>query len=451
MGALHARTPALGRLGTRISPAPALFALLVPLVFLHAQYQPSVSVAIAGSSATLYLSDVAVLAIGAVGAWSAWRDGLGPLRPGRLAFAGAAAFLMMVFVATLYGPALGDHYASAKHLLTALKLAEYGLLALAAPLVLRRIEDVRLPLWTLTLWSVAASVGAVLQFLGVVDELEGRRPGQREPSFVGIHDLAALSGATLSLGLLTIVLRREPRLGAVAGVAGAVGLGLSGAVAGVVGIAAAATAAVLYARPRPLRVLAVASIVAAVGACVIALRTVDTRPLLDALGVSHSEHVKRNDAEVSWNQRFALSYIGVRIFRDHPLIGVGFEGSEDAQHYRSYVDDARRKFPSVPQIAFPSPAHPWGVQNGYVQAAADMGILGLAAFASLFLFALFVAVRAARRSPPELRYVTAVPILWLLLTMGVWLGLGLVAGIPLVGLTSLAVGFAAAAPSWRAA
>ncbi len=44
-------------------PFPLLFALCVPLVFLHADYQPSVSL----GEATLYLSDVAVLAAGAIG------------------------------------------------------------------------------------------------------------------------------------------------------------------------------------------------------------------------------------------------------------------------------------------------------------------------------------------------------------------------------------------------
>ena len=49
-----------------------------------------------------------------------------------------------------------------------------------------------------------ASAWAALQFLGLVDEFEGRRPGQREPSFLGVHDFAALSAAALGLALLAI-------------------------------------------------------------------------------------------------------------------------------------------------------------------------------------------------------------------------------------------------------
>lgn len=436
-------------MAARPSPAAALFALLLPLVFLHAKYQPSASVSLGGSEATLYLSDVAVLAIGAVGLAVALRSGVGALRPGRTAYVGGAAFLAIVFAATLYGPALGDDYAFTKHLLTALKLAEYSLLALAAPLVLRRATDLRLPLWTLTLWTFAASVGAVLQFLGIVNELEGRRPGQREPSFIGIHDFAALSAATLTLGLAAIALRRERRLGVAAGIAGGVGVALAGAVAAVLGLAAAAVAAAVYGRVSLRRGLVMAAIVAAVGSCVVALRTLDTRPLLDLLGVSHPEAIKR-EVEVSWQQRFALAYIGARIFVAHPLIGVGFEGSTEPDQFGPYVDDARRRFPSVPERAFPTPEHRWGVQNAYVQAGADMGVIGLAAFLALFVAPLAVGIRAVRRAAPELAYSAAVPILWILVAMGVWLGLGIVAGIPLVGLTWLSVGLAAASAAWTA-
>lgn len=436
-------------MAARPSPAAALFALLLPPVFLHIQYQPSVAIGLGASEATLYLSDVAVLAIGALGLFVGIRGGFDVLRTGRGPFLAAGGFLLVVFAATLYGPALGDDYAFVKHALTAAKLAEYGLLAFAVPLVVRRPADLRPALWTLTVWSAAASLVAVLQFLGLVNELEGRRPGQREPSFLGIHDLAALSGATLALGLATIALRRERRLGLTAGIAGAVGLALSGAVAGVVGLAAAGVLVGLLGRPALPRVAALVAIVVSVGACVVALRTVDTRPLLNVLGIERTES-SAQEVDASWKQRFALAYIGGRIFLAHPLVGVGFQGSQEQEHYQPYVADARRKFSDVPPRAFPSRQHPWGVQNAYVQAAADMGILGVFSFLALFVAAIASAWRVARRAPPELVYITAVPMLWAAVAMGVWLGLGLVAGIPLVGLTWLSVGLAAATAGWVA-
>jgi O-antigen ligase/polysaccharide polymerase Wzy-like membrane protein len=412
--------------------APLLFALAVPLVFLHADYQPSVSV----GEATVYLSDVAVLAAGAVGLAAGLRGGFSPLHAARSVWVAAGAFLVVVFASNAYGEAVGADYAFFTHFLTAAKLAEYSLLALAAPLVFRAATELTPLLVTLTLWSVAATTGAALQFFGLVNEFEGRRPGQREPSFLGIHDLAALSGATLSVGLLALALGERRRLGAIAGAAGGLGVVLSGATTALVGIIAAGAAAWLLGRRRA---FAIGAVVLTVSAGVIAIRTADTRPLLDSLGIDRPREVA-TDPEASWEQRFALTYIGGRIFRDHPLFGVGWQRSEDADVYLQHVDDARREFPDLPEVALPSPQHPWGVQNAYVQAAADMGVVGVAAFLGLFLVPLRAAWRAGAAG--------GVPILWLLVAMGVWIGLGLVAGIPLVGLTWLAVGLAAAATTW---
>ncbi|HEY2936472.1 MAG TPA: O-antigen ligase family protein [Gaiellaceae bacterium] len=412
---------------------PLALALLLPLVFLHAEYQPSWSV----GSATLYLSDVAVLAIGGLGVASGLRHGFGPLRSGRAVWISSAAFLVVVFCSNVYGALRADGYAYTTHFLTAAKLTEYALLALAVPLVLRAASDLERPLATLTAWSCAATAGALLQFLGVLNEFEGRRPGQREPSFLGIHDLAALSGATLSIGLLWLALGQRSRLGPVGAVAGGLGVILSGATAAAAGIVAAGAAAWLLGRRRA---LAIAAVVGVVVAGVIGIRALDTRPLLDLLHIEHRRAVETNP-EASWKQRLALGYIGGRIFLAHPLFGVGWQASEDESSYAPYLDDARAHFPGLPARALPSPLHPWGVQNAYVQAAADMGVVGLAAFLALLLVPLRLTWRAGARS--------GVPILWLLVTMGVWLGLGLVAGIPLVALTWLSIGLAAAVAAWR--
>src|SRR6266511_2560139 len=298
---------------------PLVFALLLPLVFLHAEYQPSWTV----GQATLYLSDLAVLAIGGLGLASGLREGFGPLRPGRAVWAAAAAFLLVVFCSNVYGALREDGYAFVTHFLTAAKFAEYALLALAAPLVLRRASDLEYPLATLTAWSCAATTGALLQFLGVLNEFEGRRPGQREPSFLGIHDLAALSGATLSLGIIGIAVGR-PRWAAV--VAGAVGAVLGASIFAYGGIVLAAGFVVLAARRRltAFRAAAVAGIVAVVGAGVVALRSYDTSHFLSFLGIKKAAAESSEDVQTG-SQRAMLGYIGVRLWRDHPLLGVGFE------------------------------------------------------------------------------------------------------------------------------
>src|SRR5205085_28196 len=69
-------------------------------------------------------------------------------------------------------------------------------------------------------WSVAATGWGFLQFVGAVNEFEGKRPGQREVSFLGIHDFAGFSGATLAIGLAAIALAKRRRLAIVAVAAG---------------------------------------------------------------------------------------------------------------------------------------------------------------------------------------------------------------------------------------
>src|SRR5205085_767596 len=140
--------------------------------------------------------------------------------------------------------------------------------------------------------------------------------------------------------------------------------------------------------------------------------------------------------------RTVLAYIGGRIFLAHPVFGVGWQGSPYEGNFGPYLSAAHRRVPSVDPYDLPSPQHRWGVQNGYIQAAADMGIVGLAAFAGLLVAGLVAAVRAVRRAPGAL---TLVPLLWLLVAIGIWNALGLYAGIPLEGFTWLGVGLAAVA------
>jgi O-antigen ligase len=432
-----------------------VFALLVPLVFIHIRYQPTWTIDVGSTNVGVGLSDLAVLACGLTGLVVGIRLGFGPLRTALPVVVTAAISLALVLAATFYGAAIGDDYRFAKHLVTALQFGEYALLGLAAPLVLRRVEDLYPLLVTLTIWSVAATGGAVLQFLGLIDEERGRRPGQREPSFLGYHDLAALSGATLAIALVAIALGspagRERMLHVVAGVAGAVGLVLSGALAGFVGIVAVgATVAVLAARRGTLtanRAGALAAVISLVGLGLLVLRSADINSFLRFVGIEPAQETETFAGD-SYVHRLVLGYVGVRTFLDHPVLGAGWQATSEEETYRPYLADARRRYPDAQPEMFPSPQRPWGVQNAYIQVTAELGVIGLASFLALFATALVVGWRAAARAPPDAARFAALPILWLLVTMGVWLGLGLVAGIPLVGLLWLAIGLAAAARSW---
>lgn len=347
-----------------------------------------------------------------------------------------------------------EHYRFLTHLVTAAKFCEYGLLAPAIALLVRRPEDALPLLWSAVCWSVAASGWAVLQFAGLVSELEGKRPLQREPSFLGIHDFAALSGAVLALGLAVVAfgprLRAERTLAWVAGASGAVGLILSSAVAGALGLGLAAAAALGIARTRRLATLARATAVAAL-AClaavgVLLMRSGDISQFVRSLGVGSKPKAQIDVA--SYVHRSLLAYIGLRIFADHPVLGVGWQGSEELENYGPYLDDARRRFPEEPERAFPSPDHAWGVQNAYLQTLTDLGLIGFAVLVALFAASLVLGVRAALRAPPHLLLPASAGVLWLLVAAGVWNGLGLVAGIPLDGLTWFGVGLIGAATAW---
>ena len=180
------------------------------------------------------------------------------------------------------------------------------------------------------------------------------------------------------------------------------------------------------------RAAAVVAVAAVVGAGTVALRSANLESFFFGRG-----HNARNVE--SYSQRTLLGYIGLRIFGDHPALGVGWQGSSDEFAYGPYLADAHRRYPDQPELAFPSPAHPYGVQNGYIQALADLGVPGLALLLATLAAGLWLGLRAAARSAVALAAVC-----WLLVAMGVWLGIGLVAGIPLDALVWLALGVAIA-------
>ena len=234
-----------------------------------------------------------------------------------------------------------------------------------------------------------------------MNEFEGKRPLQREPSFLGIHDLAALSGAALAIGLAFLALRpatRNERLLAwIAGASGALGLVLSAAVAGALGIGLAAIAAIVVGARRHVlslaRAASIFAIAVVVGVGVLLMRSGDVTSFIRFLGIGH-EPKKTADVESSVH-RSLLAYIGVRIFADHPIVGVGWQGSEEYDNYAPYLAAAHRRFPGENPRAFPSPQHAWGVQNAYLQTLTDMGVVGFALLVALFVSGLVLGARAS--------------------------------------------------------
>ena len=423
--------------------------LALPPIFLHVDYQPGIGLHVGSTSVHLFLSDFAVLAVGLAGLALGLVAGFRPLRAGLPVWIFGASFLAFVAAATFYPLARSGPYDWRTHVVTAGKFAEYGLLAVALPLLVRHRCDLSLLLSALVAWSLAATTVGVVQFFG--GSISGGWPaGRRQPSFLGHHDFAALSGAALALGLVAIALpawrvNRGPA--AAAGLSGAVGLVISGSTAGAIGLAVGAGAAAGVAALRGAlslrRLLALGAISAIVLAGVVSLRSGDFDQFLRFFGVRRHETVTQRNVQ-TYVQHTLLDYIGLRIFLGHPVVGAGWQASEkEPTVYEPYLPAAHRRFPHAAPLSFPSPARPYGIQNAYVQALADLGIVGFLLFVGLLATGLYRAGRSALRAPPAEAAPALAAGVWLLVAMGIWSAVGLVAGIPLDALFWIALGLAA--------
>ena len=430
-----------------------MLAAALPILFLHVDYQPGFTVHTGAASEHVVLSDLVLLAVGLAALVADIRRGFAPLRAGWPIWIAGGIFLLDVLAGSVYPKLWASGYETSTHAVTALKFTEYALLAVSVPLLVRTRRDAQWVIGSLIVWSLAATAAGVAQIFGA-DILEAWAAGRRQPSFLGHHDFAALSGAALAICLVGIALRPvwRPRTAvlAVAGVSGMVGIVISASTADAAGLAIAAAALLLAARLRHWldlrRGLAIAGITVVVLGGVFVMRAGEINQFLRFVGIGQA---KRQNGVESYVQRTMLVYIGWRIFEDNPIGGAGWQSSTEQRVYGPYLPAAHREFPGTPALAFPSPQHPWGVQNAFVQAMSDLGIVGLLTFLGLLATGLFVAARAALRAPPAVAVTALVSLVWLVLVMGVLSALGLVAGIPSDALLWLALGFTVVAAGGR--
>lgn len=429
-----------------MSPGALVLAVAIPILFLHVHYQPGVAIHLGSTTVDAYLSDFAVLAVVAAAVAAGVRDGFAPLARGRVLWLVAALFFCWVAFEIVHGRSTTAAYEWQRHLVTGAKFGEYALLAPAAVLLVRTRRDLLVVLWSLALWAAVAAVVGVVQFFGA-DILLASRPGRRQAAFLSTADFAALAVAVLLVGLVALTTPRA-RLGraltivAIAG--GAVGAVVAGAMASILGLAAGlvALAAVLLAR-RELelrRALAALAVVLAVVAGAVAIRGNDLENFARFLGAP--AHADRTTHIETYAHRTLLSWIGYRIWVDHRLLGVGWEGSAEPAVFGPYLPAAHRRFANEAPLAFPSETRRYGVQNSWVQALADLGVPGLVLWLGIFAAGAVLALRGAlrRRAPAAL-----VGLCWIGLLLGLWTGQGFVAGIPLDVVTWLGLGFAAGA------
>jgi O-Antigen ligase len=435
--------PSVGTVRTLVGDASSealVLAAAVPFLFLHATYQPSVSVGVASTSIDATLADAAIACVLAAAALRGRREGWQPFARARVVLGFAAAMLVVAALSLATPSLLGEDYDLAPHAISVAKFAWYATLLPATILLVRSERDVVPLVRAVVAWSVAATSWGLLQFLGLVSEFEGKRPGQREPSFVGIHDFAALSGAALVVGAIGVAFadgRPAGRRWSLAAlVTGGLGVVLSGAMTAVIGVWIATAAVLLGARAvralearRALTLVAVALLVTAGTA---AMRADTIERFAEFIGIR--DRVEDTGVE-SYAHRTLLAYIGGRIWLDHPVTGVGWQASSEEWAYGPFLEDVRARFPDEPDQAFPSPQHPWGIQLLYLQVAADLGIAGIVALLGLAVAGVSAGIRGLRSSP-----VALVGLGWTSIAIGVWAGIGLVSGLPLDALTWIALG-----------
>lgn len=413
-------------------PAFALLLAAIAVSLIKAVDQPGIDLVLAGTSVRLAVGDLVLAALAVAIGLHVARTRTVPREAAALclAAAGFAAFILAT------GLANGSTaFVAAGKLVTLTAL-------LAGCVVLIDSTD--------RLWIVTGLIVAITT-AGVAWGLVGfaRQPGSRQASFLGEHDLAALSTASLVIGLAALHCRhRLSHLPLFAAIVGCIGITLGAALASLLGLYLAAAALIAIAalrRSLRLRSVVVTAVVAlTLTGTVYSLRSGELGFLQQWF--APAENAKPGQYAGSWSQRLIFAYIGGRVFLAHPIIGTGWWGELPPSEYAQFLPDARARFPDQPPRYFPPADGTFIPQQTFDQVAYELGVVGVALLLALIAVAARDSLRTSRRfpvgNPDELAAYLAGP--WLASLLGAIAGSALFGGTPMAALFWLTFGLVAA-------
>jgi O-antigen ligase len=409
-----------------------VFLVTLGLCLFRAADLPSLDIGIGGTTLSIGPADPALLVTGVLAVRELW---LRRRVPSPWLLGAIAAFAVLIVLSAIPN--------SAGAVTAAGKLSDFAVLALGAAAFIdtrQRFADLA---WFLVAFCTVAVAWGAVEFV-----VNG---GKRQGSFMGEHDLAALSTMALVLGLAYLFDRdrRPPTVGLVGIVVGAVGIVLGASLASVLGLylgAVAMVALALVRRDLRRRAVVVSVLIcAAVTAGTYGLRSADLGFLQSWFGPPPETP---GQYAASWSHRLIYVYIGGRVFLDNPVFGTGWEGELPPRDYAQYLADARERFSDQPPHYFPPETGTLIPQQTWDQVLFELGLVGAVLFVVLVALAIRAAVVAGRRPRPgepwgEQAYV---PLGWLAVIAGAIAGAALFGGSPLAALFWLALGVAAARP-----
>lgn len=388
----------------------ALLLLTVAFCLVRARNQPSVDIAVGGTTAAVVPGDVLLAALALVCAVEIVRRGLA--RELWLPVGAAAAFSLILVASA----AAND----ASALISGIKVTELTVLGLGAALFLRTRSQFEALVDVLLAFTVVADAIGMVRFI--------TSGGGRQASFLGEHDFAALATLPLLYGLILVFSGSNGRRAALAIVAGAVGCILGAALASLLGLYLGALALVVVAWRRravtlPRLALATA-VVAVITAGTLVIRAGDLGFLQSWFG---EPEARPGQYAASWSQRLVYAYVGGRIFLAHPVLGTGWYGDLPPKEFAEFLPAARRRFADQPANYFPPADKPFIPQQAWDEILYELGLVGGAAM----LVTLFGLGRAAVRAAHRGAALAALPAAWLAASIGALAGEGLFGGTPL--------------------